>query len=102
VNGSYWKIALIADADRLFSCRCRSCGCARPTVMQAFVLAAAACASAHGSPPSSVTGMTHYFLFGSAFALSLGVLSADPADLHRHGADRGIATIAFGRDRRNG
>ena len=69
----------------------------RPTVMQAFVLSAAA--NGVGAWTATVFSYwnTHYFVFGSAFALSLGIVLLVPLVLIAMARIEEIAAIAFGR-----
>ena len=95
LDQDYWKIAGIAlligvllslPIFRL----------ARPTVMQSAVLAAAA--SGVGAWVATVFAYwnTHYFVFGSAFALTLGLILLVPLVLIAMARIEEIATIAFG------
>ena len=95
VDHDYWKVAGIAllvgvllsfPIFRL----------ARPTVMQSVVLAAAA--SGVGAWVATVFAYwnTHYFVFGSAFALTLGLILLVPLVLIAMARIEEIATIAFG------
>ena len=95
VDPDYWKIAGIAllvgvllslPIFRLAS----------PTVLQAAVLAAAA--SGVGAWFATVFAYwnTHYFVFGSAFALTLGLILLVPLVLIAMARIEEIATIAFG------
>ena len=95
VDPDYWKIAGIAllvgvllslPIFRLAS----------PTVLQTAVLAAAA--SGVGAWFATVFAYwnTHYFVFGSAFALTLGLILLVPLVLIAMARIEEIATIAFG------
>ncbi|THD70956.1 MAG: glycosyltransferase [Bradyrhizobium sp.] len=99
VNENYWKLATIAvmvgillslPILRLY----------RPTVMQSLMLSAAA--NGVGAWVATVfaywTG--HYFVFGSAFALTLGLILLVPLVLIAMARIEEIAAIAFGRDPR--
>src|SRR5471032_335154 len=99
VNDNYWKLATIAllvgilmslPILRLY----------RPTVMQALLLSTAA--NGIGAWVATVfaywTG--HYFVFGSAFALSLGLILLVPLVLIAMARIEEIAAIAFGRNPR--
>jgi exo-beta-1,3-glucanase (GH17 family)/cellulose synthase/poly-beta-1,6-N-acetylglucosamine synthase-like glycosyltransferase len=99
VNENYWKLATIAvlvgillslPIVRLF----------RPTVMQSLLLSAAA--NGVGAWVATVfaywTG--HYFVFGSAFALTLGLILLVPLVLIAMARIEEIAAIAFGRSPR--
>src|SRR5882757_8536550 len=96
VNENYWKLALIAVLVGLFM----SLPILRletPTVMQALVLSAAA--NGVGAWAATVfsywTG--HYFVFGSAFALVLGLILLVPLVLIAMARIEEIAAVAFGR-----
>jgi exo-beta-1,3-glucanase (GH17 family)/cellulose synthase/poly-beta-1,6-N-acetylglucosamine synthase-like glycosyltransferase len=95
VDHDYWKIAGIAllvgvllslPIFRLSS----------PTVLQSAMLAAAA--SGVGAWVATVFAYwnTHYFVFGSAFALTLGLILLVPLVLIAMARIEEIATIAFG------
>lgn len=92
----YWKIATIAvlvgillslPIFRLVT----------PTAAQAFVLTAAA--NAVGAWVATIFAYwnTHYFVFGSAFALTLGIILLVPLILIAMARIEEIATVAFGR-----
>ena len=92
----YWKIATIAvlvgillslPIFRLVA----------PTAAQAFVLTAAA--NAVGAWVATIFAYwnTHYFVFGSAFALTLGIILLVPLILIAMARIEEIATVAFGR-----
>lgn len=96
VNENYWKLAAIAVLVGLFM----SLPILRletPTAMQAFVLSAAA--NGVGAWAATVfsywTG--HYFVFGSAFALTLGLILLIPLVLIAMARIEEIAAVAFGR-----
>ena len=88
VNENYWKLATIAVLVGILMSLpiLRLSGA---TVMQSLMLAAAA--NGVGAWVATVfaywTG--HYFVFGSAFALTLGLDPAGSAGADRDGADRG-------------
>ncbi len=99
IDENYWKLATIAvlvgillslPILRLY----------RPTVMQSLVLSAAA--NGVGAWVATVfaywTG--HYFVFGSAFALTLGLILLVPLVLIAMARIEEIAAIAFGHDPR--
>src|SRR5882757_10084525 len=99
VNENYWKLALIAVlVGILMSLPILRLD--RPTVMQAFVLSAAA--NGVGAWVATVfaywTG--HYFVWGSAFALVLGLTLLVPLVLIAMARIEEIAAIAFGRNPR--
>ena len=96
VNENYWKLAAIAVLVGLFM----SLPILRleaPTAIQAFVLSAAA--NGVGAWTATVfsywTG--HYFVFGSAFALTLGLILLIPLVLIAMARIEEIAAVAFGR-----
>ena len=95
VDPDYWKIAGIAllvgvllslPIFRLAS----------PTVMQAAMLAAAANGVGAWFATIFAYWNTHYFVFGSAFALTLGLILLVPLVLIAMARIEEIATIAFG------
>jgi exo-beta-1,3-glucanase (GH17 family)/cellulose synthase/poly-beta-1,6-N-acetylglucosamine synthase-like glycosyltransferase len=99
VNENYWKLAAIAvlvgillslPILRLF----------RPTVMQSLMLSAAA--NGVGAWVATVFAYWagHYFVFGSAFALTLGLILLVPLVLIAMARIEEIAAIAFGRNPR--
>ena len=95
LDQDYWKIAGIALlVGVLLSLPIFRL--ARPTVMQSAVLAAAA--SGVGAWVATVFAYwnTHYFVFGSAFALTLGLILLVPLVLIAMARIEEIATIAFG------
>ncbi|CAN5283256.1 glycosyltransferase [soil metagenome] len=95
LDRDYWKIAGIALlVGVLLSLPIFRL--ARPTVLQATVLAAAA--SGVGTWVATIFAYwnTHYFVFGSAFALTLGVILLVPLVLIAMARIEEIATIAFG------
>ena len=96
VNENYWKLAAIAVLIGLFM----SLPILRleaPTALQAFALSAAA--NGVGAWAATVfsywTG--HYFVFGSAFALTLGLILLIPLVLIAMARIEEIAAVAFGR-----
>jgi cellulose synthase/poly-beta-1,6-N-acetylglucosamine synthase-like glycosyltransferase/exo-beta-1,3-glucanase (GH17 family) len=96
VNEQYWKLATIAllvgflMSLPIFRLK-------RPTVLQAFMLSAAACAV--GAWVANIFGYwtVHYFIFGSAFALTLGIILLIPLIFIAMARIEEIATVAFGR-----
>ncbi|MDQ8728879.1 glycosyltransferase [Bradyrhizobium sp. LHD-71] len=96
VNESYWKEALIAllvgvlMSLPIFRLR-------RPTVLQSLVLATAACVVGAWVANIFAYWSGHYFLFGSGFALTLGILLLIPLIFIAMARIEEIATIAFGR-----
>ena len=96
VDEAYWKLATIALlVGVLLSLPILRL--AQPTVMQAILLSAAA--NGVGAWVATVfaywTG--HYFVFGSAFALTLGLILLVPLVLIAMARIEEIAAIAFGR-----
>src|SRR5882724_12044819 len=99
VNENYWKLAIIALlVGVLMSLPILRLD--KPTVMQALVLSAAA--NGVGAWAATVfsywTG--HYFVFGSAFALTLGLILLVPLVLIAMARIEEIAAVAFGRSPR--
>src|SRR3954468_10725076 len=96
VNQNYWKLALIAVlVGILLSLPILRLD--RPTMMQAVLLSAAA--NGVGAWAATVFSFwdTHYFVFGSAFALTLGLILLVPLVLIAMARIEEIAAIAFGR-----
>ncbi|KWV57452.1 glycosyl transferase family 2 [Bradyrhizobium macuxiense] len=93
---NYWKIAAVAVLVGLFMSlpilRLDS-----PTVMQALLLSAAA--NGVGAWAATVFSFwtTHYFVWGSAFALTLGLVLLVPLVLIAMARIEEIAAVAFGR-----
>ena len=96
VNENYWKLATIAvlvgillslPIFRLF----------RPTVIQAGVLAASANAVGAWVATIFAYWTAHYFVLGSAFALTLGLILLVPLILIAMARVEEVATVAFGR-----
>jgi exo-beta-1,3-glucanase (GH17 family)/cellulose synthase/poly-beta-1,6-N-acetylglucosamine synthase-like glycosyltransferase len=96
VNPNYWKLALIALlVGILMSLPILRLD--RPTLMQAFLLSAAA--NGVGAWVATVFAYWagHYFVFGSAFALTLGLILLVPLVLIAMARIEEIAAVAFGR-----
>src|SRR5712672_2143304 len=97
VNENYWKLAIIALLVGILM-SLPILRLSEPTAMQAFVLSAAA--NGFGAWAATVfaywTG--HYFVFGSAFALTLGLILLVPLVLIAMARIEEIAAIAFGRN----
>src|SRR5712672_3101881 len=96
VNENYWKLAIIALlVGVLLSLPILRLD--RPTMMQALVLSATA--NGVGAWVATVFGYWagHYFVFGSAFALTLGLILLVPLVLIAMARIEEIAAIAFGR-----
>jgi exo-beta-1,3-glucanase (GH17 family)/cellulose synthase/poly-beta-1,6-N-acetylglucosamine synthase-like glycosyltransferase len=95
VNEDYWKLAAIALlVGVLLSLPILRL--AEPTVLQALLLSATA--NAVGAWTSNVFSFWngHYFVFGSAFALTLGVILLVPLILIAMARIEEIAAVAFG------
>lgn len=96
VNENYWKLAIIALLVGVLM-SLPILRLEKPTVMQALVLSAAA--NGVGAWTATVfsywTG--HYFVFGSAFALTLGLILLVPLVLIAMARIEEIAAVAFGR-----
>jgi exo-beta-1,3-glucanase (GH17 family)/cellulose synthase/poly-beta-1,6-N-acetylglucosamine synthase-like glycosyltransferase len=96
VNENYWKLAAIALLVGILM-SLPILRIERPTVMQALVLSAAA--NGVGAWVSTVFAYWagHYFMFGSAFALTLGLILLVPLILIAMARIDEVAAIAFGR-----
>src|SRR6195256_3391290 len=96
VNPNYWKLATIAVLVGILLSLpiVRLSG---PTVMQALMLSAAA--NGVGAWVATVFAYWagHYFVFGSAFALTLGLILLVPLVLIAMARIEEIAAVAFGR-----
>jgi cellulose synthase/poly-beta-1,6-N-acetylglucosamine synthase-like glycosyltransferase len=99
VNENYWKLAVIALLVGVLM-SLPILRLSEPTAMQAFVLSAAA--NGVGAWVATVFAYWagHYFVFGSAFALTLGLILLVPLVLIAMARIEEIAAIAFGRDPR--
>src|SRR6476619_7280690 len=96
VNANYWKLAAIAVlVGILMSLPILRLD--RPTVLQALMLSAAA--NGVGAWVATVFAYWkgHYFVFGSAFALTLGLILLVPLVLIAMARIEEIAAVAFGR-----
>src|SRR5260370_10675157 len=71
---------------------------AQPTVMQALVLSAAANGVGAWAATVFAYWIGHYFVFGSAFALTLGLILLIPLVLIAMARIEEIAAVAFRRD----
>ena len=96
VNQDYWKLATIAILVGILM-SLPILRLSEPTVMQALVLSAAA--NGVGAWAATVFSYwnTHYFVWGSAFALGLGMVLLVPLVLIAMARIEEIAAIAFGR-----
>jgi exo-beta-1,3-glucanase (GH17 family)/cellulose synthase/poly-beta-1,6-N-acetylglucosamine synthase-like glycosyltransferase len=99
VNENYWKLAVIALLIGVLM-SLPILRLSEPTAMQAFVLSAAA--NGVGAWVATVFAYWagHYFVFGSAFALTLGLILLVPLVLIAMARIEEIAAIAFGREPR--
>ena len=99
VNPDYWKLATIALLVGILL-SLPILALAQPTVMQALLLSAAA--NGVGAWVATVFAYWagHYFVFGSAFALTLGLTLLVPLVLIAMARIEEIAAIAFGRSPR--
>jgi len=99
VNENYWKLAIIAVLVGILM-SLPILRLAEPTVIQSLMLSTAA--NGVGAWVATVfaywTG--HYFVFGSAFALTLGLILLVPLVLIAMARIEEIAAIAFGRSPR--
>jgi exo-beta-1,3-glucanase (GH17 family)/cellulose synthase/poly-beta-1,6-N-acetylglucosamine synthase-like glycosyltransferase len=96
VNPDYWKLATIALLVGILM-SLPILRLAQPTVMQALVLSAAANAVGAWAATIFAYWAGHYFVFGSAFALTLGLILLVPLVLIAMARIEEIAAIAFGR-----
>jgi cellulose synthase/poly-beta-1,6-N-acetylglucosamine synthase-like glycosyltransferase/exo-beta-1,3-glucanase (GH17 family) len=99
VNANYWKLATIAVLVGILL-SLPILRLTEATAMQALVLSAAA----HGVGAWAATVFAywtgHYFVFGSAFALTLGLILLVPLVLIAMARIEEIAAVAFGRNPR--
>ena len=96
VNENYWKLAAIALLVGILM-SLPILRLERPTVMQAFLLSAAANGVGAWIATVFAYWAGHYFVFGSAFALTLGLILLVPLVLIAMARIEEIAAIAFGR-----
>jgi cellulose synthase/poly-beta-1,6-N-acetylglucosamine synthase-like glycosyltransferase/exo-beta-1,3-glucanase (GH17 family) len=96
VNENYWKLAAIALLVGVLM-SLPILRLAQPTVMQALVLSAAANGVGAWAATVFAYWAGHYFVFGSAFALTLGLILLVPLVLIAMARIEEIAAIAFGR-----
>jgi exo-beta-1,3-glucanase (GH17 family)/cellulose synthase/poly-beta-1,6-N-acetylglucosamine synthase-like glycosyltransferase len=99
VDETYWKLATIALLVGILM-SLPILRLARPTVMQALLLSTAANGIGAWVATVFAYGTGHYFVFGSAFALTLGLILLVPLVLIAMARIEEIAAIAFGRDPR--
>jgi exo-beta-1,3-glucanase (GH17 family)/cellulose synthase/poly-beta-1,6-N-acetylglucosamine synthase-like glycosyltransferase len=95
VNEDYWKLAAIALLVGVLL-SLPILGIAKPTVLQALLLAVTA--NGVGAWTANVFSFWngHYFVFGSAFALTLGMILLVPLILIAMARIEEIAAVAFG------
>src|SRR6201987_602316 len=96
VNPDYWKLAAIALLVGILL-SLPILALAQPTPMQALVLSAAANGVGAWAATVFAYWAGHYFVFGSAFALTLGLILLVPLVLIAMARVEEIAAIAFGR-----
>jgi exo-beta-1,3-glucanase (GH17 family)/cellulose synthase/poly-beta-1,6-N-acetylglucosamine synthase-like glycosyltransferase len=99
VNENYWKLAIIALLVGVLM-SLPILRLAKPTVMQALMLSTAANGVGAWAATVFAYWAGHYFVFGSAFALTLGLILLVPLVLIAMARIEEIAAIAFGRDPR--
>jgi exo-beta-1,3-glucanase (GH17 family)/cellulose synthase/poly-beta-1,6-N-acetylglucosamine synthase-like glycosyltransferase len=95
VNPDYWKLATIAVLVGILM-SLPILRLAQPTVMQSLVLSAAANGVGAWAATVFAYWAGHYFVFGSAFALTLGLILLVPLVLIAIARIEEIAAIAFG------
>ena len=96
VNPDYWKLATIAVLVGILM-SLPILGLAQPTVLQSLTLSAAANGIGAWAATVFAYWAGHYFVFGSAFALTLGLILLVPLVLIAMARIEEIAAIAFGR-----
>ncbi|MFL6819648.1 MAG: glycosyltransferase [Bradyrhizobium sp.] len=96
VNPDYWKLAAIAVLVGILM-SLPILRLAQPTPMQALMLSAAANGVGAWAATVFAYWAGHYFVFGSAFALTLGLILLVPLVLIAMARIEEIAAIAFGR-----
>ncbi len=96
VNPDYWKLATIALLVGILM-SLPILALVEPTILQALLLSAAA--NGVGAWAATVFAFWngHYFIFGSAFALTLGLILLVPLVLIAMARIEEIAAVAFGR-----
>jgi hypothetical protein len=95
VNENYWKLAAIAVLVGILL-SLPIVRLAGPTVMQSLMLSAAANGVGAWAATVFAYWEGHYFVFGSAFALTLGLILLVPLVLIAMARIEDIAAIAFG------
>jgi exo-beta-1,3-glucanase (GH17 family)/cellulose synthase/poly-beta-1,6-N-acetylglucosamine synthase-like glycosyltransferase len=96
VNENYWKLALIALLVGVLM-SLPILRLSKPTMMQALVLSATANGVGAWAATVFAYWAGHYFVFGSAFALTLGLILLVPLVLIAMARIEEIAAVAFGR-----
>jgi exo-beta-1,3-glucanase (GH17 family)/cellulose synthase/poly-beta-1,6-N-acetylglucosamine synthase-like glycosyltransferase len=96
VNENYWKLATIALLVGILM-SLPILRLAQPTVMQALMLSSAANGVGAWAATVFAYWAGHYFVFGSAFALTLGLILLVPLVLIAVARIDEIAAVAFGR-----
>ena len=96
VNPDYWKLATIAVLVGILM-SLPILGLAEATVMQSLLLSTAANGVGAWTATVFAYWTGHYFVFGSAFALTLGLILLVPLVLIAMARIEEIAAIAFGR-----
>ena len=96
VNPNYWKLATIALLVGILL-SLPILRLERPTVMQALILSATANGVGAWAATVFAYWAGHYFVFGSAFALTLGLILLVPLVLIAMARVEEIAAVAFGR-----
>jgi exo-beta-1,3-glucanase (GH17 family)/cellulose synthase/poly-beta-1,6-N-acetylglucosamine synthase-like glycosyltransferase len=96
VNPDYWKLATIALLVGILM-SLPILGLAQPTILQALTLSAAANGVGAWTATVFAYWAGHYFVFGSAFALTLGLILLVPLVLIAMARVDEIAAVAFGR-----
>jgi cellulose synthase/poly-beta-1,6-N-acetylglucosamine synthase-like glycosyltransferase/exo-beta-1,3-glucanase (GH17 family) len=99
VNPDYWKLATIAVLVGILM-SLPILRLAQPTVMQALILSAAANGVGAWTATVFAYWAGHYFVFGSAFALTLGLILLVPLVLIAMARVEEIAAVAFDKPRR--
>ena len=96
INPDYWKLATIAVLVGILM-SLPILRLAQPTVLQSLMLSAAANGVGAWAATVFAYWAGHYFVFGSAFALTLGLILLVPLVLIAMARIGEIAAIAFGR-----
>src|SRR5579863_9106988 len=99
INPDYWKLATIAVLVGILL-SLPILRLVQPTVLQALTLSAAANGVGAWAATVFAYWAGHYFVFGSAFALSLGLILLVPLVLIAMARVEEIAAVAFGRNPR--